>query len=92
MAQMPRQPLFLARSSYRQRRLRDAIRFLPITGIVLLMLPLLWPRGPDGPGNGQVLIYIFSAWSFLILLSFLLTRRLRNDDAEEGNEPKAEDG
>ena len=80
MAIPPRQPLFLARASYRQRRLRDALRLLPLAGMVMLALPLLWPRGPEGPGNATVLIYLFTVWFVLVAISFALSRRLRPDD------------
>lgn len=80
MAQPPRPPLFLARPGYRQRRLRDAIRVVPVAGAILLMIPLLWPRGPAGPGNATVLIYVFGVWTLLIAVSLLLTRRLQTDD------------
>ncbi len=36
-------PLFLGRVSYRQRRLADAARLLPIFGAVLMGVPLLTP-------------------------------------------------
>lgn len=90
MALPPRQPIFLARSSYRQRRLRDAIRVLPLTGVILILLPLLWTRGPEGPGNAQVLIYVFAVWTLLILTSLLLTRKLRTDADVDGADAAAE--
>ncbi|KAA2313150.1 hypothetical protein DL237_15480 [Pseudooceanicola sediminis] len=40
-------PLFLERRGYRQRRMTDAARVLPMLGLVLLAMPLLWPQG-DG--------------------------------------------
>lgn len=87
MAAPPRQPLFLARSSYRQRRLRDALRVLPVAGVILFTLPLLWPRGPEGPGNATVLIYLFSVWALLVLAGALMVRRLRPDEHPEGAPP-----
>ena len=49
MARPAKPPVFLARASYRQRRLRDAARLLPMVAGVLMMLPLLWSRS-DGSG------------------------------------------
>ncbi|GLS87193.1 hypothetical protein GCM10010873_21670 [Cypionkella aquatica] len=51
----PRAPLFLARAVYRQRRWRDAARLLPIFGLFLLLLPLLWGEG-SGAGSGSVAV------------------------------------
>ncbi len=59
----PRAPLFLARAVYRQRRLRDAARLLPIFGFFLLMLPLQWG---SGSGAGRVAVYVFGVWAMLI--------------------------
>ena len=80
MSQPPGQPLFLARASYRQRRLRDALRLVPVAGLILFLLPLLWLRGPEGPGNATVLIYVFSVWLALVAVSFVLSRRLSPED------------
>lgn len=40
-----RAPLFLARRAYRQRRLTDAARFLPLLGAFLFLLPIFWQPG-----------------------------------------------
>lgn len=85
MGQNPR-PLFLARGTYRQRRLRDAARLLPIVGGVLWLIPLLWPRGADGQLVSAALLYIFGIWAGLIGLAFILSRTLRDDgDAPPGD-------
>lgn len=68
----PKQPLFLARSVYRKRRLRDAARMLPIFGFVLLM-PVMWNVSARG------WIYVFSVWLGLILVAGVLARRLGQD-------------
>ncbi|MDA9019847.1 hypothetical protein N9H60_01550 [Flavimaricola sp.] len=84
MAPPPGQPLFLARAGYRQRRLRDALRLLPVLGAILWMLPLLWPKGSDeGYSNGNALIYIFAVWVLLIGAALLMSRRLRPEGAIE---------
>ena len=72
--------MFLARGSYRQRRLRDAARLLPVVGGLLWMIPLLWPRGPGGQMVSTALLYIFGVWAGLIVLAFVLSRRLQADD------------
>lgn len=73
-----RAPLFLGRVSYRQRRLADAARILPVVGAVLMALPLLWPRGdePGTPTTSTAMIYVFGVWALLTLISGLLSARL----------------
>lgn len=62
----PKPPVFLARASYRRRRLRDAARLLPVVGIILLLVPLLWvPEAEVRLGSGDVL-YFFGVWLILI--------------------------
>jgi hypothetical protein len=82
----PRSPLFLARASYRRRRLRDAARLLPIVGAFLLLLPILWM--PDGriKLTSADIIYFFSAWTVLILAAAALSRRLRVGDRDGEDE------
>jgi hypothetical protein len=88
MGQNPR-PLFLARGTYRQRRLRDAARLLPVMGALLWMIPLLWPRGADGQLVSLALLYIFGVWAGLIALTLILSRALRTDDDIPGPEQPA---
>jgi hypothetical protein len=81
----PRQPLFLARESYRKRRLRDGARVLPIFGTVLLMLPLMWPAQPQ-----MVLshwIFVFVLWLALIALAAILAPGL--GESETASAPDA---
>ncbi|MEI4233364.1 hypothetical protein [Roseovarius sp. D22-M7] len=86
-----RGPVFLARRTYRQRRLADAARMLPIAAGVLMILPLLW-QGPDGdPGTAMVMIYIFALWIVLVGLSALVSRHLRAREPDKGN-PNHGDG
>ncbi|MFT3689338.1 hypothetical protein [Paenirhodobacter sp.] len=74
-------PLFLARRSYRRRRMMDAARLLPILGTILVFVPLYWrPQ----PGTGATGVYLFAVWSGLILAAFGLARGLAPAlDAEE---------
>jgi hypothetical protein len=81
----PQEPLFLARGSYRRRRLQDAARLLPWFGAFLFALPLLWTDGQTTLG----LIYLFCAWIVLIGLTFLLSRRL-SGAGEPGEDPGEE--
>ena len=78
----PLEPLFVARRTYRRRRLMDAARILPWLGAFLFGLPLLW----TDPGTAAGLLYLFGAWAVLIILSFALARRLP-DDPGSGPEP-----
>ncbi|MBR2658212.1 hypothetical protein [Yoonia sp.] len=74
-------PVFLERANYRQRRLGDAARFLPLLGTVLWLIPLLWTRdGPEAPSNAGTITYIFVIWVVLIGLAALLSRVLRDTD------------
>lgn len=71
-----RMPLYLARASYRQRRLRDVVRVLPIVAFVAWILPVM-----SGlvPATSAVGLYIFAGWIVLILASVLVTSSLRPD-------------
>ncbi len=71
----PLQAVFLERQSYRRRRLVDVARLLPLLGVLLLLIPLLWPgSGAVAVANGSVpsmpmsraFIYVFSIWAILI--------------------------
>ena len=74
----PPDPLFLAKESYRRRRLGDAARLLPLLGLALLLLPALWST------TAGAMIYIFAVWAVLIVLVALLSRRLLATEPEEG--------
>ncbi len=74
-------PLFLGRVSYRQRRLADAARLLPIFGAVLMGMPLLWPQGgAEGtPSTSVAMIYVFGCWAVLSLAAAALAAVLTPD-------------
>lgn len=82
---MSRQPTFLERASYRQRRLIDAARLLPLVGLVLWVIPLLWRSGTaEGTSNAAALLYVFGVWVLLIVFSAAIIRALRvNDEPSE---------
>lgn len=74
-------PVFLERASYRQRRLGDAARFLPVLGAVLWVIPLLWASdGPETPSKSGMVSYIFVIWLVLIGLAAMLSRMLPDTD------------
>lgn len=80
------EPLFLARDSYRQRRLRDAARLLPVLGVVLLLLPGFITITVDA------IVYIFSVWALLIVAIGLMSRHLANSGPfEDADAASAED-
>ncbi|MFD0858946.1 hypothetical protein [Roseovarius aquimarinus] len=76
--------VFVARGTYRQRRMIDAAGLLPVLGAILFALPLLW-LGADGtaPRTSHVMIYLFVVWGALAFLSARITRGLRSDDDPE---------
>jgi len=81
MALAPKPPTFLARTTYRQRRLRDAARLLPLLGAVLVAIPLLWPRGGEtAAATSSAIIYVFVVWVVLIALAFVLAVSIDPDD------------
>lgn len=83
----PQKPLFLARQSYRRRRLIDAARLVPIFGLALMMVPLLWMT----PETGSLAwrgIYLFAIWAALVIISAFLARRLQ---ALPENDPPPKD-
>ena len=73
MSRPPTEPLFLARQSYRRRRLGDAARLLPLTGAILFLLPVLWSEDARTAGG---LIFLFSVWAVLIAAMALIANRL----------------
>lgn len=82
-----RPPLFLGRVSYRQRRLADAARVLPVIGGALMALPLLWPQGEaEGtPATSSAMIYVFGVWALLTLISAVLSAMLDPNAAGDGD-------
>lgn len=87
MAKVP-QRLFLERRSYRMRRFVDAARLLPILGVALLCIPMLWSKEGDGAtGTSFAMIYIFGVWAFLALCAGLLARVLPDEGPDDPPEP-----
>lgn len=71
--------LFLERRTYRQNRLQDAARLLPVLGLVLVFAPI-FIRGDGtqagGPGLADWLVYYFAIWLGLIVLTAFVSRAL----------------
>ena len=85
-------PLFLERRSYRQRRLMDAARLLPLLGVLLWLIPLLWPqRDPAGEvaavSTSSAILYIFGVWVVLALIALFVSLMLdgKADTQDGGN-------
>lgn len=79
------EPLFLARDSYRRRRLADAARVLPVLGFILMVLPGMLTS------TTVALVYVFTVWAILILIMIVLSRRLSRQDFEDTGEDVAGD-
>ncbi|WP_256471565.1 hypothetical protein [Oceanicola sp. 502str15] len=69
-------PLFLARQTYRRRRLMDAARLLPAVGLGLVLFPLLWIGQGEGPQTRAGVIYLFAVWALLTAVAALVAARL----------------
>ncbi len=87
-----RRPLFLARQSYRRRRLHDMARFLPVLGTFLMILPMLWGEDDSDIRNtASDGIYLLIIWIGLIGVAALLSRGLRAQGDETARDPGRED-
>ena len=75
-----KRPLFLAPASYRRRRLADASRLLPIFGIVLLFLPLMWTEASELRLTSGHVIYLFGVWLFLVVIAAVFAPGLKAGD------------
>jgi len=95
MSEQGRLPVFLERSSYRRRRMMDALRLLPVLGLLLWMVPILWPTAADDPATTEAIsmstavVYVFSVWCALIVAGLALWSFLRlspemGEDAGKG--------
>ncbi|MGR3484607.1 MAG: hypothetical protein ACU0BF_04625 [Paracoccaceae bacterium] len=76
-APRPSAPLFLARDAYRQRRLRDVARALPVLGAVLVTLPVA-AVARDG-ATALALGLMLAAWAGCIAGAAILSRVLAPD-------------
>jgi len=77
---------FLERANYRQRRFRDAARWLPVFAIILMLLPVMWPRENEGQSlTSSGMIYLFGLWVVVVAFAFALSRVLH---LNEGTDPE----
>ena len=74
---------FLAPAPYRAKRLRDAARLLPLLGVFLMVLPVLW--SPIGTGRllSRDLFYFFGIWALLIAIAAAFARGLMRRSEQE---------
>ena len=87
-----RPPVFLERRTYRQQRLSDALRLLPVFGAILVLLPGFWP-GTALSSTADVLRFVFAAWALVIVLGLVLARaeaRLSRLDATDDLDDRPE--
>ena len=86
--------IFLERQSYRKRRMMDAVRLLPVLGLALWMVPLMWPAvdladrdtSLEAMPTSNALFYLFIVWTSLVVAAWLLWRHTRVDADKPKNE------
>jgi hypothetical protein len=89
----PRQPpVFVERQTYRRRRLADSARALPVLGLLLWLVPLLWGLSGEAPRTSAALIYLFGVWIALILGAAAIIAALGPDTADRRPPPRAGSG
>ena len=78
----PESKVFLEKRSYRLRRLIDAVRLLPVLGLLLFLSPLLATPdvSVDPTSTANVGIFIFAAWAVMILAAGWLSARIRRGE------------
>ena len=75
--------VFLERDTYRRRRIMDAARILPLVGVALFAVPLLWGNANDPTDTSEpvstsvAVFYIFGVWGILIVCSALFGLKSR---------------
>ena len=75
MTEQRTKSLFLERKGYRQRRLRDVARMLPILGGIFWTIPLMWrQQGDEAVSNATALQYVFGVWVLVIVLTAIVAR------------------
>lgn len=77
-------PVFVERQTYRRRRMIDAARLLPVLGVILVCIPLLWKGTPEGLSKTTyAMFYFFAVWILLAVLSAVISRYLKTDVSNE---------
>jgi len=88
----PARALYLAREVYRRRRIMDAARLLPVLGMLLVALPMLWkPAEVPESATAWQGAYLFAAWFVLILGAWYLARALMPEIEDVPQPPEAGD-
>lgn len=64
----------------------DAARVLPVLGLGLILLPLLWGAGA-AKATSTVAIFLFLSWLLLIICAAGLSRHLNADKAHKEGTP-----
>lgn len=65
-------PVFLERSTYRRRRLVDAMRVLPLLGVGLWTVPLLWNVQARETPMSHAVLYVFGVWLLLVIAAGIM--------------------
>ena len=81
-------PIFVERQTYRRRRIVDGARALPVLGLLLWWVPLLWsvPRTPHS--GSSAIIYIFCVWVGLAFVTWVLIAALSKRDRTAGRDER----
>ena len=76
--------LFLERRTYRQYRLQDAARLMPVLGLILVFGPIfIREEGEGAPTLAGELVYYLAIWLGLIALTALLSRAMSGANAPD---------
>ncbi|GAA4218409.1 hypothetical protein GGQ68_002461 [Sagittula marina] len=78
----------LERRSFRRRRMVDAACALPLLGLFLWWVPLLWQTGETDITMAEALIYIFAVWLALPIATGLLIWAIRRSSAPDRPEAR----
>jgi len=64
------------------QKTREVAFFLPVTGVLLLLSPLVSLFKSDGTvfGIPVTVVYVFGVWIALIIVAVLLARRLKSSE------------
>ncbi len=79
-------PLFVERQTYRRRRLVDAARALPVLGILLWLVPLLWAVPETSTRASTGLVYVFAVWIGLPVVAGILIHAMNRRAQPPGSE------
>ena len=83
---LPPTTVYLEKRVYRLRRLTDAAQLLPIFGVLLFLVPLLWASAATTRG----VIYIFAIWAALIAVSAVFSYFLARVGTDSAGQDRPE--